>query len=1315
MHEGDRLASVLGAWREAAEQGRYIEPAELISSHPDLEAPLREHFVAQGILDDFFADVDARPSAPPDVLGDYRLGRELGRGGMGVVFEAEQISMGRRVALKVVFPTIATTVATRKRFEREARITGRLHHTNIVTVYAMGQQEGYLYFAMELVDGAPLDEIIQHLARTEDGEAGDQRMEAAVAPLRGPLAHRRLAMMFAGAADALQVAHAHGVVHRDIKPSNLILDPDGLLKLTDFGLARLVGDQLGVTRTGDVIGTPLYMSPEQIRAAGDGVDHRTDIYSLGATLFEALTHERPFQGTDIASVCASILSEEPRPIRELVPGISKDLVTIVEKAMAKERADRYASAGELAADLRAFAERRPIRARPLGILEKSWRKVKRHRVRSALVGVALLSALIAGWAWHRSGAEEEQRRELEYQALLTKATNAVPFVSEHESVSPANRLYQQAIDLMPDRPEAYFARALENGNGDARLRDIDAAEARGLSPRSIHLARAFIYRNQNRAPEAQEEERLARAGGEPTPTDRYLEGLIALETGDRPRAKAIFEALIGERSLSRRLHQKSLVQLAIIHHRGGTFARSIELLQAAYDSTYMPPSVHLHLAALWHALDKRELAESRLQGLLGQMGAMDPPGDWAIVCETAERFAPAEWIRRVAEAGLAHHPNAPGLSFFQAIGFWKEGRFEEARRVCEETLKRNPEYGALHAIHAKSLYSLQELEAAVEAFRKCIAWSPHTVPPRFDMAVALQRLGRVDEALEAVEAGLALGPGYSFGHEMKGRLLRERGDNEAALQSFRKAIEILPSAVQARRSLVDALQVLGHHEEALAVLAAGLRLNPDESTLLYDRIHLLMEMGREEIWKREIQSYLERAEGHIRRAPDVAKYHFNKAVALQYLGRNEDALVSFDEAVQLDETFKEAWHDRALALYHLGRLEQALTSVQKAVDLDPGYSSAHATLGNVLLNLGRPGDAIAPLREAVRLEPGGYLAGINLYNLGRVYQNLKQFDKAVEAYREATQVTPRDVDCWVGLSMALVSAGKREEAGRALQKAIALHPGNVQVTGMQAALLAEQGKIDEAVAAYDEALKTQPDHPSLLFNKAVTLNRARRYQAAEDVYRIFVGVVPDVADGWRGLGNAHLWQSEYEDARGAFDKALQLAPKDPFARMSLGICESNLGRFEAAIEAYEAALALAPHHPNVLACLSGILCNCEQEDLRDPARGLQLARKAVEAAPQAPVFAFMLGWALIRTNGSPERIVAAFERSLEEPNPDRRGATNYVGLAIGRARVGDLEGAREALAKADEKDKEDPAKARRNAHLRADAVREIEQAEKQEK
>ncbi|MGQ0636575.1 MAG: protein kinase domain-containing protein [Planctomycetaceae bacterium] len=371
-------------------------------------------------------------------LGDFRLLREVGRGGMGVVYEAEQISLRRRVALKVL-PFAATfDVRQLQRFKNEAQAAALLHHPHIVAVHAVGCERGVHFYAMQLIDGQSLAVIIRQL-REETGsrlDPPDQSRDlcssrlgmvpdaprggvvtglspgkrdpgcdtlphstldvsavlTAGTSLSGAVYFRKIARLMVQAAGALEHAHQLGVVHRDVKPANLLVNASGNLWVTDFGLAQLQADN-GLTRSGDLLGTFRYMSPEQTSGQRAVLDHRTDIYSLGATFYELLTLEPVFDGETRQELLYQILHQEPRPPRQVDRAIPTELETIVLKALSKTPADRYATAAELAADVQRYLDDQPIHARRPSLVDRVRKWSRRHP--SAVVASMLLLTVLA--------------------------------------------------------------------------------------------------------------------------------------------------------------------------------------------------------------------------------------------------------------------------------------------------------------------------------------------------------------------------------------------------------------------------------------------------------------------------------------------------------------------------------------------------------------------------------------------------------------------------------------------------------------------------------------------------------------------------------------------------------------------------------------------------------------------------------------------------------------------------------------------------------------------------------------------------------
>jgi WD40 repeat protein/serine/threonine protein kinase len=404
-------------------QGRGEEPdvEEYAQRYPQLATVLRQMLPTLQFMEASAGGlpVSGDASAPqgylPGYLGDYRVLREVGRGGMGVVYEAEQVSLNRRVALKVLPFAAAMDPRQLQRFKNEAQAAAQLHHQHIVPVYGVGCDRGVHYFAMQYIDGRTLAATIQELRHEYEGTHPARTNVASLEPLplpasappatppvdmlsteswtRQPSDFRAVAQLGVQAAEALEHAHQVGIIHRDIKPANLLVDVRGHLWITDFGLARFHSDA-GLTMSGDLLGTLRYMSPEQALAKHGLVDHRTDVYSLGATLYELLTLQPVCPGDDRQQVLRRIEREDPRPLRSLNPAIPADLETIVHKALAKEPDGRYATAQELAKDLERFLNDEPIRAKRPTPWQKARKWSRRHKPLVVSLAVCALAVLV---------------------------------------------------------------------------------------------------------------------------------------------------------------------------------------------------------------------------------------------------------------------------------------------------------------------------------------------------------------------------------------------------------------------------------------------------------------------------------------------------------------------------------------------------------------------------------------------------------------------------------------------------------------------------------------------------------------------------------------------------------------------------------------------------------------------------------------------------------------------------------------------------------------------------------------------------------
>ncbi len=604
--ERDPVELLAAEFVERQRRGEHPTIEEYVADHPDLAEEIRDLFPTIAAVERLKVDKERSSGGRVflgvvhlERLGDFRIIREIGRGGMGIVYEAEQESLGRRVAVKVLPRQSLLDPKRLRRFQREARMAAKLHHTNIVPVFGVGQQDSYHYIVMQMIRGVGLDEILSRLGRAghggaaaatpSDGERSphpkqrtsevervartliDGRFERLQQPgssadgqdshnalsddqqpsdsdshppspnsgvpradVTGsetgayrstdgqpdwvtqtplpPTGHqywRSVAGIGEQIADALEYAHTQGTIHRDIKPANLLVDAWGVVWITDFGLAKATEPD-GVSQAGDVVGTLRYMAPEQLHGQADV---RSDVYSLGATLYELLTLRAVFEAPDRSHLIRKIAQEEPTPAAKVNPAIPRDLETVVQKAIARDPNHRYQSAGEMADDLRRFHEDRPIRARRTSGPERLWRWCQRNRAIAGLSGAAMtllvVVAVLASVGYVRAKKDEqrvrdalagESRQRQRAEATLVLALEAVDTIFEklapRSVMSPAELtvessdgeridvpsvpvLSKEAANLL-EHMRVFYDRLAEHGGDDAQMRQRVAAANRRI-------------------------------------------------------------------------------------------------------------------------------------------------------------------------------------------------------------------------------------------------------------------------------------------------------------------------------------------------------------------------------------------------------------------------------------------------------------------------------------------------------------------------------------------------------------------------------------------------------------------------------------------------------------------------------------------------------------------------------------------------------------------------------------------------------------------------------------------------------------------
>ncbi len=720
------------------------------------------------------------------VLGDYRLVGPIGRGGMGEVWEAEQVSLSRRVALKLLLPERVDTRGV-DFFAREARAGGKLAHPGIVAVHGMGETGGLHWIAMELVEeGCDLRRSLDGLR--EEGELGAGY-------------YRHVAEFIAALADALEAAHTAGVIHRDLKPANVLVTRDDLPKLTDFGLAKLT-DERSLSVVGDVAGTYYYMSPEQVASKRAGLDHRTDVFSLGVVLYEMLTLIKPFEGDTSEQVAQKILWEDPPDPRTIHSRAPRDLVVICARAMEKEPARRYQSMGQVAADLRRHLAHEPILARPSGALARTAKWARRNPTKSVAGGIVMLAMVTISAV---GLIAVEKAREAEDQKSIAQENAKLARQRADELVASNELLAEQTEAARRNAQEAETQKRIAQENADqaakladelqqvsdfhaSQLSQVDP-EAMGKTIRSMVLERARASgARAGREPEMLEAERVT------------LEKLLASAdfTG---LARDVLDEEVFERALEalEDFENQPLVQAQLLQTVGDTL-RELGLLERAQT----PQKRALEIR-------RRELGDEHPDTLasLGSLGAL---------LYDQGKYADAEpLLREALEAsrrtlGNEHHSTLTSINILGTM-LQDQGKLAEAEPLLREALEGfrstlgDEHPSALASINNLGLllYSQGKYADAEPLWREALEVSrrtlgdehPHTLVSIINLGSLLRALGKLDgaelllrEALEARRRTLGdEHPSTLSSITNLGHLLSSQGKFDGAEPFLREALE----------------------------------------------------------------------------------------------------------------------------------------------------------------------------------------------------------------------------------------------------------------------------------------------------------------------------------------------------------------------------------------------------------------------------------------------------------------------------------------------------------------------------------------------
>ena len=946
-------------------------------------------------------------------LGDYRIHREAGRGGMGVVYEAEQVSLGRRVALKILPFAAVLDPKHLERFRNEAHAAALLHHTNIVPVFSIGCERGVHFYAMQFIDGHSLQRVIEDLRRRSRKDGGATTASRAF--------FRTVAKLGLQAAEALRHAHEKGIVHRDIKPSNLILDRQRNLWVTDFGLARIDGSQ-SLTLTGDLLGTLRYMSPEQAAASRALVDHRTDIYSLGLTLYELITLSHAFPCDDRQLLLQQISNEEPPRPSKLNRALPADLETIVLKAMAKDPNQRYVSAGRLAEDLKRFLDGRPILARRPALITRVFKWCRRHRLVVGTAAAVLVALLSLGTLIHHWRVETGRREASSYREMILGGITLL-----HVSFEPPRVQEKVESQVSPGeaRPEAPAFICCSQTN---HLRAWVAAlkEDRVHSPDPFEAA----------VDQFEDAEQLL-----PSRPDAHYYLARALWTLGRK------EKALDEVRQVLRLDPGSLAAAALrsaiegkdgkpySHPENGAAGTGSEqnILPSAWLEFYVAAT-----SKRWK--DAAEAASTALERIHRGERCYDGLEAELLLGRGTARLEVGEYLGAIDDLSSVRRflPHSPMPSLLLARAYYGAGDHVHAAECFEEIFRSGDRKDMVASEIAITYQILGDHE-------KALAWAKRIELSSLRNEATshhLSHLGRREDALNAARKAVELDPKSPKNRDRLGACLYDQEQYDEALREYRLCVKLDPTVANYHQNLGVTLLEMERFDEAESELEEAIRLDPQSPVFHENLSRVYARTGRLELAVASLRESLA--------IPGSRKTHetrFWLAHVLYDQGKLEEALGEQTIGLEQDPTNGLQHYNRGWVLHRLNRLQEAVLEYEKAIQLSPGNFAPYTSLGDLLFSMGGKERSEKLLLKAAELAP---LSPVPCAMLARCFHGQRRHDDAIAHYEKAVERwRPGDkaVERWgpghgaalwlADFGTCLLAKGRNAEAVECYEKAVA--------------------------------------------------------------------------------------------------------------------------------------------------------------------------------------------------------------------------------------------------------------------------------------
>jgi tetratricopeptide (TPR) repeat protein len=1102
------------------------------------------------------------PSSPPDLprIPGYEVLGEIGRGGMGVVLRVHDTTFQRHLAIKVLLTDPRSHPEMARRFREEAQVLGQLQHPGIPPIHALGQlADGRPYFSMKLIKGQTLAELLRQ---------------------RPSPAHElsRFLAIFGQLCQAVAYAHSRGILHRDLKPSNVMVGAFGEVQVMDWGLAKLLNKERAAaalhaaetsasatvrsasadssTQTGDVLGTPAYMAPEQARGEIDQLDERCDVFGLGAILCVLLTGKPPYLGSSSREIhpLAARGALEGAYARLDACGAEPESVALARACLAKDAAQRPHHAGVVAEAVAAYQIQVQEKLRQAEVARaqaqvKASEERKRRRLTLAL---ALLLLLLLGGgggvAWWADQQQAEQDKE---QALrLAEARSGVE-VALQEARSHGDRARTLVINPASWQTTLTAARSAVERAESLLAREAGLAE--GTLAQQVRQLRAQLE------------------------ADRKDWQLLAVY--DQVRLEQSQWDLQGGRFKLAESYPRLKQALADY----GLAIGGLEPGQAVERLRQRPQAVQPYVrAVLEECLAWVPKGEVGPRQWLAAVLAVDADPWLAQFRQALTKGAWAEVEQLAGQAEVGHYHPAVLVGLARAL---PDEAGASAVLLLRRTQQHYPGDFWANFTLAEALYrsvfptavdrptqaeELPVVNEAVALLRVAVGLRPGNAPAHNNLGLALKAKGDGKGAIACFKKALALDPKDVLAHNSLGNALYDQGEVKGAMACFHQALTLAPNDAKTHTNLGSALYIQGHLQGAIACYQKALALDPKFAPAHYNLGNALYARGN----VTEAMACYQKA---LALDPKHAKAQNNLGNALSKQGNVKGAIACYTKALDLDAKLVQAHGALGRALLAQGDVTGAIASYKQAIALDPKLAPAHYDLGNVLKAQGDLKGAIECYQKALALAPKHVAAH---YNLGLALDATWDVSRAITCYQKALALDPKYAPAHTNLGYALYKQGDVKEAIACSKKALDLDPKLVEAHNNLGLALQAQGDVKKAIACYNKALALNPKYAPAHTNLGNALKAQGNVKKAIACYTKALSLDPKLAPAHYNLGNALKAQGDVKEAIACYQKALALDPRYAEAHCNLGLALRAQGHFAQALQALQRGHQLGAQRPS---------------------------------------------------------------------------------------------------------------------------------------